>query len=177
MTLWKGSSRLPSGLRSCLHRAPWPVAAASGGSEMTAEAGSLPIPHAPVQIEWVGGARFDAGRPDGPQVRIDGDAETGPSPFDMLLAAVASCAATDVVEIMRKQRAGLEALKVRVEAHRVASIPRRLVSAVLHFTLRGSGITQEKAARAVELSVTKYCSVRSSLIADAPVTWTIEIQA
>jgi hypothetical protein len=23
--------------------------------------------------------------------------------------------------------------------------------------------------------VTKYCSVRSSLIADAPVTWTIEI--
>ena len=143
---------------------------------MIVEAGSSPILHAPVQIQWVGGTRFDAGRPNGPQVRIDGDAETGPSPFDALLAAIATCAATDVVEIMRKQRSTLECLKVRVEAHRIPTIPRRLTSAVLHFTLKGSEITQEKAARAVELSVTKYCSVRSSLMADVPVTWTIEIQ-
>jgi putative redox protein len=93
----------------------------------------------------------------------------------MLLAAIAACAATDVVEIMRKQRTPLDALKVRVEATRISEIPRRLAAAVLHFTLQGTGITPEKAARAVELSVTKYCSVRSSLIADAPVTWTIEI--
>ena len=133
-------------------------------------------PHAsPIQVEWVGGSQFDAGRPDGPKVRIDADAQSGPGPFDMLLAAIAACAATDVVEIIRKQRAQLDALKVRVEATRVSEIPRRLAAAVLHFTLQGTGITPEKAARAVELSVTKYCSVRSSLIADAPVTWTIEI--
>jgi len=129
-----------------------------------------------MQIEWVGGLQFDAGRPDGPKVRIDSEAQTGPSPFDMLLAAAAACAATDVVEIMKKQRTPLHALSVRVEARRVSDIPRRLASAVLHFTLRGPGITREKTARAVELSVTKYCSVRSSLIADAPVTWTIEVK-
>jgi putative redox protein len=144
---------------------------------MTTEAGSGPAPHAPVQIEWVGGLQFDAGRPDGPKVRIDGDALTGPGPFDMLLAATAACAATDVVEIMKKQRTPLQALSVRVEAYRVPQIPRRLASAVLHFTLKGEGITPEKAERAVELSVTKYCSVRSSLIADAPVTWTIDLNA
>jgi putative redox protein len=133
-------------------------------------------PHAsPVQIEWVEGLQFDAGRPDGPKVRIDGDARTAPGPFDMLLAAIAACAATDVVEIMRKQRTPLSAMTVRVEATRVDEIPRRLASAVLHFRLRGTGVTAEKAARAIELSVTKYCSVRSSLIADAPVTWTTEI--
>jgi putative redox protein len=143
---------------------------------MTADAGSRPTPHAPVQVEWVGGLQFDTGRPDGPKVRIDSDAQTGPSPFDMLLAAVAACAATDVVEIMKKQRTPLQALTVRVEAQRVSGTPRRLASAVLHFTLRGPAIAPEKAARAVELSVTKYCSVRSSLIADAPVTWTIELK-
>ena len=133
-------------------------------------------PHAsPVHVEWLEGTQFDAGRPDGPKVRIDADARTGPGPFDMLLAAIAACAATDVVEIMRKQRAPLSALSVRVEASRVDETPRRLASAVLHFTLKGADVTPEKAARAVELSVTKYCSVRSSLIADAPVTWTIEI--
>jgi putative redox protein len=142
---------------------------------MTSEAGDQPAPHVPVQIEWVGGLQFDAGRSDGPKVRIDGDAQSGPGPFDMLLAAIASCAAVDVVEIMKKQRTPLRALSARVEAYRVKEIPRRLSSAVLHFTLTGAGITAEKAQRAVELSVTKYCSVRSSLIADAPVTWTIAI--
>jgi putative redox protein len=135
-----------------------------------------PTPHAsPVSVDWVDGLQFDAGRPDGPKVRIDGDAQSGPGPFDMLLASIAACAATDVVEIMRKQRTPLSAMSIRVEATRVSEIPRRLASAVLHFSLTGAGITPEKAARAVELSVTKYCSVRSSLIPDAPVTWTIEI--
>jgi putative redox protein len=149
---------------------------------MTAETRLTPpaplqsTPHAPVQIEWTGGLRFEAGRPDGPRVLIDSDGQTAPGPFDMLLAAVAACAATDVVEIMKKQRAELRALRVRVEADRVSSTPHRLASAVLHFMLEGAGITLEKAARAVELSVTKYCSVRSSLIADAPVTWTIELK-
>ena len=135
-----------------------------------------PTPHAsPIQVEWVGRLQFDAGRPDGPKVRIDADAQTGPGPFDMLLASIAACAATDVVGIMAKQRTPLRAMSVRVEAQRVSEIPRRLASAVLHFSLTGTGVTPEKAARAVELSVTKYCSVRSSLLADAPVTWTIEI--
>jgi putative redox protein len=142
---------------------------------MTSDTVSQPTAHVPVQIEWAGGLQFDGGRLDGPKARIDGDARTGPSPFDMLLAAVAACAATDVVQIMEKQRTPLQALSVRVEAQRVASIPRRLAAAVLHFTLKGAGITQEKAVRAIELSVTKYCSVGSSLIADAPVTWTTEV--
>jgi putative redox protein len=144
---------------------------------MTSDAGSRPMPHPPVQVEWVDGLEFDAGRPDGPKVRMDGKAQTAPGPFDMLLAAVAACAATDVVEIMKKQRTPLQALLVRVEATRVSETPRRLASAVLHFMLHGAGITLEKAGRAVELSVTKYCSVRSSLIADAPVTWTIELRS
>ena len=143
---------------------------------MTAKARSEATPHPTVEITWVGGQKFDAGRPEGPKVLIDGSAEAGPSPFDALLAAVAACAATDVVEIMRKQRTPLDALSVRVEATRVASVPRRLASAVLHFTLRGRGITSDKATRAVELSVTKYCSVRSSLLVDVSVTWTIAIQ-
>lgn len=132
--------------------------------------------HAPTQVEWVGGLQFDASRADGPKIRLDGDMKTGPSPFDALLAAVASCAGTDVVIIMEKQRTPLRAFSIRVEATRVNEQPRRLAAAVLHFSLQGAGITAEKAARAVELAVTKYCSVRSSLLADVPVTWTIDVK-
>jgi putative redox protein len=57
----------------------------------------------------------------------------------------------------------------------VNTIPRRLASVVLHFRIEGRGIVQSKAERAVELSITKYCSVRSSLAEDIPVTWTVKL--
>ena len=133
------------------------------------------IAHAPIDVQWVSELHFEAGRPDGPKVLIDGDARSAPGPFDLLLAAIATCASVDVVAILNKQRTPVQTLNVRVEARRVASSPRRLASAVLHFRITAPGTTMEKAARAIELSVTKYCSVRSSLIADAAVTWTVEL--
>jgi len=135
------------------------------------------IAHAPIDVQWIGGSSFEAGRPNGPKVRIDGDAQTAPSPFDVLLGAIATCASVDVVTILEKQRTPVQALGVRVEATRVEPVPRRLASAILHFSIAAPGTTVEKATRAVELSVTKYCSVRSSLIADASISWTLELQA
>ena len=134
------------------------------------------VTHAPIDVQWVGGLNFEAGRADGPKARIDGDAQAAPGPFDMLLAAIATCASVDVVTIMEKQRTPVQGLNVRVEANRVDSTPRRLASAILHFNITAPGSTVEKATRAVELAVTKYCSVRSSLIADASVSWTVELK-
>jgi len=132
--------------------------------------------HVPIDVQWVGGLAFEAGRPDGPRIRVDGDAQSAPSPFDALLAAIATCASVDVVTILEKQRTPVRALDVRVEANRVDASPRRLASAVLHFGITAPGTTIGKAMRAVELSVTKYCSVRSSLIADASVSWSVELK-
>lgn len=135
------------------------------------------VPHAPIRVTWVRASEFEAGRAGGPLVRFDGEATSGPSPFDVLLAAIGCCAATDVVEILRKQRTPVQALRVTIEARRVAATPRRLASAVLHFAIKAPGTIAKKAERAVELSVTRYCSVRSSLIAEAPVTWTTELES
>jgi putative redox protein len=134
------------------------------------------IAHVPIDVQWIGGANFQAGRTDGPKIHIDGDALAGPSPFDVLLAAIATCASVDVVTILEKQRTPVRALAVRVEATRVESVPRRLSSAILHFSIAAAGTTVEKATRAIELAVTKYCSVRSSLIAEASVSWTVELE-
>jgi putative redox protein len=135
------------------------------------------LAHAPIEVHWTGALAFEAGRPSGPRVRIDGDAHSAPSPFDLLLTAIATCAAVDVVTILEKQRTPARALAIRVEATRVDCIPRRLASAVLHFEITAPGTTLEKATRAVELSVEKYCSVRSSLIADATVSWQVALGA
>jgi putative redox protein len=132
--------------------------------------------HAQIEVDWVGAGEFEAYRGGGPRMRVDADAKSAPSPFDALLAAIATCAATDVVSILAKQRTPVTALHVAVAAQRVAATPRRLAAAMLHFAISAPGTTSAKAERAVELSVTKYCSVRSSLLAEVSVTWSVELK-
>lgn len=138
---------------------------------------SLPatIDHPTIELHWTGGLRFESGRPQGPRVKVDGDGTTAPNPFDLLLAAIASCACVDVVTILEKQRTPPQTLEVRIEALRVDATPRRLAAATLHFRIAAAGTTIEKANRAVELAVTRYCSVRSSLDPATEVRWTVEL--
>ena len=141
------------------------------------EASAKLFSHPAIEVDWISASEFEAHRADGPKIRIDGDGRSAPSPFDTLLAALASCAATDIVSILAKQRTPATALKVAVQAQRVETTPRRLATVILHFSIAAPNATRAKVARAVELAVTKYCSVRSSLLAEVPVTWTVELSA
>jgi putative redox protein len=123
----------------------------------------------------VGGHRFDAGRPDGPTARIDGEGETGQSPPETLLSALATCVSYDVIDILAKQRTPIESLEIDVVGERVDTIPRRYKYVTLNFRIAGKGIEKDQAQRAIELSATKYCSVRDSLRPDIQVAWTVEI--
>jgi putative redox protein len=128
-----------------------------------------------IHVEWVGGHRFDAGRPDGPTARIDGEGETGQSPPETLLSALATCVSYDVIDILAKQRTPLESLKIDIVGERVDTIPRRYKYITLTFRIAGKGIEKEQALKAIELSTTKYCSVRDSLRSDIEIAWTVEI--
>jgi putative redox protein len=128
-----------------------------------------------IHVNWVGGHRFDAGRPNGPTARIDGEGETGQSPPETLLSALATCVSYDVIDILAKQRTPLESLEIDVVGERVDTIPRRYKAITLNFRIAGKGIEKDQAQRAIELSATKYCSVRDSLRTDIAVAWTVEI--
>ena len=124
---------------------------------------------------WKGEQAFDAGRPGGPVSRIDGNALSGPSPVDTLLSALAACAAIDVVEILKKRRTPVASLEVEAAGTRVDAVPRRLTHVRLLFHITGAGIEREQAARAIELSITKYCSVRDSLDPAITIEWELDL--
>jgi putative redox protein len=148
----------------------------SDGSVTTPPAPAAGKPPARVRVTWAGEGRFDAGRPDGPTVRLDSGAKTGPSPVDGLVASIAACTAVDVVDILAKRRTPVESLAIDAEGARFAGVPGRLTAVELVYRLRGAGIERVHAERAIELAVDKYCSVRSSLDPAIPVTWRLELE-
>lgn len=121
-------------------------------------------------LDWAGDLRFTAGAPNGPRITIDGDGAEGPGPMVALLLAAGGCSGADVVSILAKMQVELRSLRIEVTGRRNEDYPRRYNNLVLTFRLAGEGLTQAKADRAVELSVTKYCSVVQSLNPDIPVT-------
>ena len=128
-----------------------------------------------VEVIWTGGHAFRGGRPNGPQIDIDGDAVKGPGPVDTLLLALASCTSYDIVDILAKRRTPADALAIEVIGDRANSSPAKLTRIHLTYRMVGATIEREHAERAIDLAVNKYCSVKESLDPSIVVEWSLEL--
>ena len=134
-----------------------------------------PTPVVSVDLEWRGGLRF-AGRSGEVEMAMDSPPGPGaPSPVQALAFALAGCMAMDVAVVLQKSRLAVAALRVRLDADRASTDPRRLVRASLHFTLVGD-VPADRMDRALQLSRDRYCSVWNSLRPDIELrtSYTIE---
>jgi putative redox protein len=105
----------------------------------------------------------------------DGGHELGFRPMQLLLAAFGGCSAIDLINILRKQREPIQDLKITVTGEREkGAVPSLYTEVHAHFRLFGN-INRDKAERAVQLSVDKYCSVAKTLEKTAKVTHSFEI--
>ena len=127
-------------------------------------------------VQWKGERTFDAGRPGGATIHIDGDSTVSLSPPETLIAALATCTAVDVVDILKKRKTPPTSLDIDVVAERAEGTPRRVTKVHLGYRIVGHGIDRAQAERAIELSVTKYCTVRDSMDPELPVTWSLELR-
>ncbi len=129
-----------------------------------------------VRLSWTGsGLVFDGGPAGGPQLVVDGDSATGPSPMDLVLVGVAACMAIDVKVILEKGRVPFDALDVTARGERRDRPPRHYSALQLVFNVKGVPPgSRTKVARAIELSREKYCSVLFSLRQDLELETVIE---
>lgn len=128
-----------------------------------------------VALRWREGLRLEAGAPGGPSITVDGEGHEGPSPMQLLLAAVGGCTGADVIDILRKGRQPVEGLEVEVSGRRRDELPRRYTQLRLVYRIRGE-VDQTRAERAVSLSLEKYCSVLHSLAADLRESAEVEVR-
>ncbi len=134
------------------------------------------------RVEWIEGVAFRGQSGSGHSIVLDGAPEAGGRnlgvrPMEAVLIGMGACSAYDVVTILNKGRQTFAACEVELEAERADTAPKVFTKIHLHFVLTGAGLDADKVARAVRLSVEKYCSASAMLGATAAITHDVEIVA
>lgn len=101
---------------------------------------------------------------DSKTITMDGDSAHvhGPSPMQAVLMALCSCTSVDVVNILKKKRQELIALRVTAHATQAEAPPRVFTHIKLTYAVRGR-LNRKAVEDAVSLSKNKYCSVSKML--------------
>jgi len=114
------------------------------------------------------------------KVEMDGAPKIGGNnkgmrPMQLLLTAAGSCSSMDVISILKKMKQDLKDFEVEVTGEREPDkVPSLFTDVHLHFILSGN-LDEEKVRRAIELSITKYCSVVKILEKTAKISSSFEI--
>jgi putative redox protein len=87
----------------------------------------------------------------------------GTSPMELLGISLAGCTGMDVIDILRKKRQDVTGFEVRVHGDRAAEHPRVFTTMTVEYVVTGHQVDPAAVQRAVDLSVTKYCSVLAML--------------
>jgi len=122
---------------------------------------------------------FEASDENGHVVKMDSSPESGGlnygvRPMQMLLMGLGGCSAIDVIHILKKQRQDVKDYKMIITGDREAGKEPSLWKNInLEFHIYGN-IDKDKAVKAVELSIKKYCSVSATLEkAGAEIKWQV----
>lgn len=105
------------------------------------------------------------------------DEGIGIKPSELLLIALASCSAVDVVEILAKKRMTLTHLEISSSAEQDQDPPWTFRKINLHYKIGGKNLTEKAVAQAIQLSEEKYCSVAATIRATAQIITDFEILA
>ena len=115
--------------------------------------------------------------PSGHAVTLDTnhDRASAPTPMELLLIALGSCTAVDVIGILQKKRETVTDYRVEVRGERRDDHPRSYKRLTVHHIVRGKNIAEKSVAQAIELSERKYCSVAATLRPTAEIFSSYEI--
>jgi putative redox protein len=108
-----------------------------------------------------------------------GGHNAGARPMELLLMGIGGCTAIDVILILKKQRQAIEDFQIRISGIRekiegTEKTPFREIN--IQFELKGA-IDGNKALKAIQLSMEKYCSATAQLEPSATITHTLVLNS
>ena len=132
-------------------------------------------------VKLIGGLKFSASADSGHEVLMDGPSEHGGQdsaarPMELLLMGLGGCTGMDAISIMRKKKQDVTGLTINLTGTRADEHPMRFENVVLEFVVKGKGLDEKAAKRAIELSMEKYCSVKFTIEKETNVTYSYKVE-
>ena len=121
------------------------------------------------------GPWFEATNSRGAMIKMGANSEQVVSPMEALLMAAGGCSGIDIVGMLEKMRQPMTGLEITVSGERRQEHPRYFQSILIKYVLQGK-VDADKAKRAIELSLEKYCSVTNSLAPKVVIKYELEIE-
>jgi putative redox protein len=121
------------------------------------------------RIHWTYGKQFVAESGSGHAIVLDtgpdvGGRNTGPTPMELVLMALAGCTGVDVMFILGdKMKKNISSLALHVSGKRSEEAPKIYTEIHVAYLLKGPDLSPKEALRAIRLSAEKYCSVSAML--------------
>ncbi|MDI6716377.1 MAG: OsmC family protein [Actinomycetota bacterium] len=133
------------------------------------------------RVKWVDGKQFIGINERNSAVVMDslkeaGGEGVGIKPTELLLISLAGCTAIDVISILAKKKQTVTSFSVEVEGTQRKDYPQAFEDIRIVYKLKGENLDIAAVHRAIELSETKYCSVRATLTGHPNITHTFEIE-
>ena len=109
---------------------------------------------------------FEAVNENGNKVTIDTrkiEDRQNQSPTELLLSALAACAAVDIILMLKKRKKTVKDLVAETIGTRREEAPRYFTAIHCTYILTSPDATEEEFSKVAQLALDKYCSVASSL--------------
>lgn len=121
-----------------------------------------------VETTWQEGRLFESKNAEGSSIFMDvlkekGGSGKGVTPVEALLGAVAACTGIDMVNILTKMRCEIKSLRIVADSTQTPEHPMYFDYIKLTYYVSGENINEKKVQKAIDLSVSKYCTVKASM--------------
>lgn len=132
------------------------------------------------KVTLVQGMQFKGRATSGHTLTMDADEEAGGGnagfrPMELLLVGFGGCTGMDVISILRKKRQPVTGFEMNVKGEKADDYPKIYKEVHIEYVVKGKGVQKEAVERAIELSLTKYCSVGATLAKAGKITHSYRI--
>ena len=131
-----------------------------------------------VSMSYLNDEKFQVLNESGNKLTIDmyeKDKKENLSPMELLLSAVTTCAAVEIVSMIKKRRRDFRDLKAESSGIRADTHPMYYKKINIKYIIYSKDLQDSEADRFISLALTKYCSVGSSIRIDTEVVHSFEI--
>lgn len=104
---------------------------------------------------------------DGPDTF--GGSNAGIRPKELLMIALGGCSGSDITSILSKKKIKVDEFEMNISAEVAEEHPQVYTKMHIEFVFKGKNIPAKDVERAIELSITKYCSVTAMLQKAMPI--------